>query len=179
MVWDSNRGTPKNPNPFHKGILGIQTTGPQTNNWPLANAMVERKNRRCKINRQLGTWGFFRKHIFPFFKITTEHVWNMQTSKFLFFRFVWIKLNKFGHWKKGWNLKTNGPNIIHQKKVLHKVHVFHHFIDEIGKGGWRNNLFEEVNPPFQHKKLQSRLTWEDGSTPHPGCQWQMKVLPFA
>ncbi len=27
-----NRGTPKNPNPFHRGIPEIQTTGPQTNN---------------------------------------------------------------------------------------------------------------------------------------------------
>ena len=35
VVWDSNRGTPKNPNPFHKGIPGIQTTGPQTTNLPL------------------------------------------------------------------------------------------------------------------------------------------------
>ena len=26
VVWDSNRGT-KNPNPFHRGISGIQTTG--------------------------------------------------------------------------------------------------------------------------------------------------------
>ena len=28
MVWDSNRGTPKYPNPFHKGIQGIQTFNP-------------------------------------------------------------------------------------------------------------------------------------------------------
>ena len=27
-VWDSNRGTPKVANPFHKGIPGIQTTNP-------------------------------------------------------------------------------------------------------------------------------------------------------
>ena len=31
VVWDS-RDTPKNPNPFLKGIPGIQTTGTQTNN---------------------------------------------------------------------------------------------------------------------------------------------------
>ncbi len=37
VVWDFFRGTPKNPNPFQKGIpFGIQTTGPQTNNQPLA-----------------------------------------------------------------------------------------------------------------------------------------------
>ena len=30
VVWDSNQGTPKNSN--HKGIPGIQTTGPQTTN---------------------------------------------------------------------------------------------------------------------------------------------------
>ncbi len=28
MVWDSNRATPKNPNPFHEGIPNIQTTKP-------------------------------------------------------------------------------------------------------------------------------------------------------
>ena len=35
VVWDC-RGTPKNPNRFHRGIPEIQTTGPQTNNEPLA-----------------------------------------------------------------------------------------------------------------------------------------------
>ena len=36
VVWDSNRGTPKNPRlPF---MFGIQTTGPQTTNVTLAEA---------------------------------------------------------------------------------------------------------------------------------------------
>ena len=30
--WFGILGIPRSNNPFHKGILGIQTTGPQTNN---------------------------------------------------------------------------------------------------------------------------------------------------
>ena len=43
VVWDC-RGTPKNPNPFHRGIPEIQTTGPQTNNWPLAEPGEKENN---------------------------------------------------------------------------------------------------------------------------------------
>ena len=40
VVWDS-KGALKNPNPFHKAIPGIQSTGPQTNNQPLAEQMFQ------------------------------------------------------------------------------------------------------------------------------------------
>ena len=36
--WFGILRVPLSNNPFHKGILGIQTTGPQTNNWPLVES---------------------------------------------------------------------------------------------------------------------------------------------
>ena len=39
VVWDSNQGAVKNPNPFHMQIPGIQTTGTQTTNLPLVDGV--------------------------------------------------------------------------------------------------------------------------------------------
>ena len=36
-------GIPQSNNPFHKGISGIQTTGPQTNNEPLVDSTFWKK----------------------------------------------------------------------------------------------------------------------------------------
>ena len=38
-------GIPQSNNPFHKGISGIQTTGPQTNNEPLVDSTFWKKNK--------------------------------------------------------------------------------------------------------------------------------------
>ena len=43
VVWDFLGGTPKR-NPFHKGIIGMQTTGPQTTNLPLADNILAQNN---------------------------------------------------------------------------------------------------------------------------------------
>ena len=38
-------GIPQSNNPFHKGISGFQTTGPQTNNEPLVDSTFWKKNK--------------------------------------------------------------------------------------------------------------------------------------
>ena len=65
VLWDSNRGTPKRSNPFHfRGILRIQTTRTQTNNYPLVDGWVSTHLRKI-CQRQIGFIfpSFFRGHV--------------------------------------------------------------------------------------------------------------------
>ncbi len=76
VVWDSIGGTPKNPNPFHNGILGIQTTGTQITNESFADPAISKKFTRT---RWFNSWP-----LYCFYPLFGGHVYNFWA------RVTWI-----------------------------------------------------------------------------------------